>query len=726
MDHFTPYTEPACNMAEALSPGRLYGGLNTNALLFQRWDQLHTSESTLTTLMSLEDQCFWYVICNIQEFPPSALSLLPQAIRYRLLLNLPAVSIWKLEDTSVIHGVDTYKLWEALLASRCKGMHFPPSLSQLPYVHPREKYFAAIWNVLLSGRSFGHSFLQRNDPNLERSLYAVPVPLGVEGLRLSELNFQQSKLKSFCVYEMEPIGFIETPQESMFVAAIRYFEEVCHFRPKQFVLRCLSIGMYMWEKAMEIFEGPSRILQRFMGQVEVAIIDGRGVIPQRRRVRFRQFQRLFLRVPHLFLSAAVANPRCCLSSIIADMGDINRAISVMEGIKAALSKGYDKLSVLSFTVANWMEGGTYDHFITGLMEAIKNIADTQPHLHSLTVNLPVQTTKYLYGVSIFQKLNYCTCTSFVACMQTFLEREHFKTLVLRNVLSFDLAQKLINTFLSLPKADVHQVLDIGNYKPKEPSFFVDPLQSKSLRINGLQSDGHETLTQWLLQLSDVGVDSLEIVDLPSTFHAAVQQQVDGLFVRDLSIVCTQPTRAVDSPDQDLLPLASGSQLGMGPHVRRRYPRRPSPPLSPAFEFSSMPDFGKLLSIPTLHSLHLQLQEPLGFIPITQVDSFLAPLTRGLVEQAQLQSLQRLTLPTLDMNDFDIESVQLFFDALFSLPQLPEFTLTIGFINDSPELIGLIHSSWNRCSQGKTLNICCCTADILSLLESTAQSCMLSS
>ncbi len=71
--------------------------------------------SQLPNLMRLQDQCLLHLICHLDDYLPETLALLPRHLRHRLLLNLPAADICRLEKTAVSAGIDMEcSVWKTL------------------------------------------------------------------------------------------------------------------------------------------------------------------------------------------------------------------------------------------------------------------------------------------------------------------------------------------------------------------------------------------------------------------------------------------------------------------------------------------------------------------------------------------------------------------------------------------------------------------------------------
>ncbi len=71
-------------------------------------------------VLSLEDQCLLHLVCRLEEFPPESLASLPHHLRRRLLLSLPAVDVFQLQNlTSVTQGIDMDEsVWKPLVELR--------------------------------------------------------------------------------------------------------------------------------------------------------------------------------------------------------------------------------------------------------------------------------------------------------------------------------------------------------------------------------------------------------------------------------------------------------------------------------------------------------------------------------------------------------------------------------------------------------------------------------
>ena len=63
--------------------------------------------------VSLQMQCYMFIVGHLDELPFDVIALLPIGIRRKLLLMLPALDICKLEETPVTDGISMgYEIWK--------------------------------------------------------------------------------------------------------------------------------------------------------------------------------------------------------------------------------------------------------------------------------------------------------------------------------------------------------------------------------------------------------------------------------------------------------------------------------------------------------------------------------------------------------------------------------------------------------------------------------------
>ena len=63
----------------------------------------------------LHQQCFQYILMNLEQFPIVSLALLPLKTRWNLLWNLPLADVCQLEITQFASGICMEKYWQTVV-----------------------------------------------------------------------------------------------------------------------------------------------------------------------------------------------------------------------------------------------------------------------------------------------------------------------------------------------------------------------------------------------------------------------------------------------------------------------------------------------------------------------------------------------------------------------------------------------------------------------------------
>ena len=667
-------------------------------------------------LPTLEDRCFYYIIRNLAKFPPESLVLLPPTIRERLLLNLPAVDIWRLEADGVTKGLNEESLWKSMIDERCK--HVSPKRFHPPLFHKtssRDLYFMFVWDQVLQQPTLF-------DMTLSKLLYNVPCVLGVEGLAISELNYQPEKYKLSHATQNNP-GAQAAPlhqhhtripkKQRVFVSTIRYFGEVCRIRPKHFYIHCVSVGEHM----LRILAISSSILQSFMANLEGVRFDGRGLLDSlenfHHETQHKRFKRLFLCIPRMFLGAAIANPRCNLKSIEIDADDSQRASSLLAGVQSALSVGYSKVDLFSLKFHHIYTRGYHpdldsseefgdeanpNHNLTYLLLSdIKQLVDAQLQLRSIDICFPDKTP----STGDPEDVDHSSegYTKFITAIRKYVQRPNFECLTLRNLLTIEMAQQIIHTFLSLPLSSDLQLLDIrtlDDVTPQPDTILESP--GKSLKISGTvkESDGEEHLTPLVFQmLCTASVHNSEVADNICGIVSALKLPVESLQVKSLCLTIRKKlTSSIEASRFRVC------RFDMKRPHQRYHPSSDRKPDKGA-EFPEIPRVDKIIGNPSLLSLRIKFLTNEDYVSSSQVSCLLSTISNGL----QLQScrLRSLTLPKLDHALDNDDDLQRFFSCIFSLPHMDEFEINLSFVKFSLRCAQMIHSCHNESeSKGKVL------------------------
>ena len=626
------------------------------------------------------------------------------------MLNLPIVDIWRLEADGVTEGLDEESLWKFLIDERCQDVsrkHF-----RLPFFHKmpsRDFYFAFVWD---------HVFKQPSlfDNTLSKLLYDVPCVLGVEGLTISEHSYQKSQYKLRHVIQNDPdvqAVFLHSnliPKRE-FIATIRFFGEVCRIRPKYMCFHCMSVGKRIWILAME---QSSCILRSFMANLEGVRFDGRGPLAKlekfHRETQHERFKRLFICIPKLFLGAAIANPQCNLRSIEIDAGDSQRAAGLLANVQSVLSVGYSKVDEFSVKFHHVYSRGSYpDHSLTFcVLSDTTQLVNAQLHLRSVCVSFPEKIPSS--GGDIELQLSQERYIEFITTIEKYVQRPHFKCLILRNVLTFETTQQIVRIFLSLPSSESPntQLLDIR--KPDDITSASDPViegQGKSLMISGTVSD----LTQVVFQmLSDASIHNLEVVDDINGIVSALKQSTESVKVENLYLTIRKVSQVNETHTPPRLqywrggPRRGGRRLSA--HERRLYQdfgmeipyqgyhlnsdrNHKETDIPSATEFPEIPKVDNLIGNPSLLALTIRFQSGNDYLSSSQVSSFLSTISSGL--RLQSCSLRSLTLPKLDCPLGNGDDLKPFFHCIFSLPHVEELALNLTFVKFSLQCAEVIRS-----------------------------------
>ena len=123
--------------------------------------------------LSLQDQCYLYLILHLEDYLPEELSLLSLRVRERLLVNLPAADICKLEETIVVQGVDMNMVWKQIGQRQVKHDYHWVCSSTLEALNRGEGYRDHFHEVV------SHGVVWEDSDKVRLLLYTVIECLGV-------------------------------------------------------------------------------------------------------------------------------------------------------------------------------------------------------------------------------------------------------------------------------------------------------------------------------------------------------------------------------------------------------------------------------------------------------------------------------------------------------------------------------------------------------------------
>lgn len=352
--------------------------------------------------------------------------------------------------------------------------------------------------------------------------------------------------------------------------------------------------------------------------------------------------------------------------------------------------------------------GSYpDHSLTFcVLSDTTQLVNAQSHLRSVSISFPEKIPSS--GGDIELQLSQERYIEFITTIEKYVQRPHFKCLILRNVLTFETMQQIVRIFLSLPSSESPntQLLDIR--KPDDITSASDPViegQGKSLMISGTVSD----LTQVVFQmLSDASIHNLEVVDDINGIVSALKQSTESVKVKNLCLTIRKVSQVNETHTPPRLQYRRGGpryggwclsahqrklyqDFGMeipyqGYHLRNQHKETDIPS---ATEFPEIPKVDNLIGNPSLLALTIRFQSANEYLSSSQVSSFLSTISSGL--RLQSCSLRSLTLPKLDCLLGNGDDLKPFFHCIFSLPHVEELELNLTFVKFSLQCAEVIRS-----------------------------------
>ena len=179
----------------------------------------------------LKDQCFVYLILNLEEFSIELPGPPAETYSKHLLLNLPIADICKLEETDVVEGVDMNAAWAAVRENRTTANLAELSI-ELPKLGGKEFCYRALTFV------FVHSGVESTIQVMEfkQLLYSVKLSLPSSANNLNLVGL-------LCVYKR--CHWYSLPNE--LVIPSRYVAE------SQVDGRCSEICLLQYHRAVLYF-----------------------------------------------------------------------------------------------------------------------------------------------------------------------------------------------------------------------------------------------------------------------------------------------------------------------------------------------------------------------------------------------------------------------------------------------------------------------------------------
>ena len=605
---------------------------------------------------SLQDLCFVRLISDLETFAHESLALLPWRLRQRLLVNLPAVDICKLDNTAVTKGID---VWETVCIQRLSNClldtvkQMQSSLST--DINWKEAFFlsltAAILNNTTDLETNARSGVSRR--KALAALFSIPKCLGINCWDAFEHPFIFSGNDRCC-----------TPSRYSWIAAdgslsktdlqlLQILMDECAFFPSCLYINCrLFCKAEVWLRRSCTF---ASVFQRFVSSVQSVEIHS-------------EYDEDVDDDPFIstFLFDAI------LSQVNPDLHSVSISGDTVF-IAAVLKEGSSYLAVehgesaYSLQSCNIPYGGLQSLSISvdGPLEEIFHLQAILEHQVLLKEVCLAFENSYA-GDAGFDK--------FLTSAAELFARPHFCKLQLE-VMGIPLlfAEAIVDRFLSAACSHRQSlVLDnlgiVYNHSASitahKPTFYLKMADSgyehKKLVLKDLEGEEVESLFQWLMTYPNLCL-----------FHLGVH------VAQHLQDVCFM----------QLFSNNLNAQINEFSLDWQTIPNRPT----------LRQDFENLFSNPYLSKLKLKRCNigPGGLLPM---------LTQGLRKQCASQSIVSLSLASNSLGRCQDLELRDFFDVLFSLPQVENVKLSLKHNELKSRHFELFYHSWRHTDRKKRLQL----------------------
>ena len=618
--------------------------------------------------LTLQDQCFLYLICNFPLFPAAALSLLPRHIRYKLIVNLPAIDISQLEGTSFlcptgrnVDEIDINKVWKDVFNSRMLvssyqwPMHRYFDDSQF-LGKWKDHYFMRIFTALLNQSS--GSIQRTHQDFVSTLLFSIKDCLGI---------FKHMKRMAASSYRVDQSTKSIVPAHYVRIQNATYSDAVllklimqeCRYRPKELHIICnLFSQTDIW---IQKDTDTNAVLKDSLSCVEDLKLSSysSGTI---------EGDPAFV-IPHFVLETIIAYGNKKLRNII-----IDAAVPVVDGILMRIAPLFHN-RVYQFRYCPNPRLLPY----TDLEQlAISTDSASSPIGRSIYLQLALMMQNqhrlqfvHLDGPFLSEPINSSLGTKqFLSALSGFVMGSHYSRLILelRNT-SLSVIKQLLGNFLHSPSQQVVQrfIMNEFSLQPHAESFSPDiPPQ---IRITMADGDLERKLLHfryvnpatpilsWLCEQSCIRLSSLEI--------SSITEEIDviGMIARHRDFQVKQL------------------------NLSAKFPRTPS----------TQKDMEMVLQKPEL--LTFDLYDCMHSSSASD-SSLLVAVSSGLLQQAKLGRLYELSFEKNRLGRHSNTELQLFFDALFSFPKLNQLGLNLSNNGFDANHAMLLYDSWKTKSGGK--------------------------
>ena len=695
------------------------------------WQELGAQQCTVP---SLELLCLDCVVANLAAFPLDLLSLLPRSIRYRVLLSLPAGETLRLEHPnsgssdgvgpkrpssstatggeggetkeaekavtdvaqavgkSFADGVDKERLWSEVLSCRLSwvrtktaspwpaagyGRAWDDRLAMLlsscppPRVASKDKYFSIVWASLSEViRPSG-----KGTTTIESSIFEWLFCKAPSLLRPSTDHW----------YYLSPLPFCKLKSVSQFdlIQFLSYLTETCHYFPGYARLGCTDWLSDAFQCSQEFVLVFSKFMSR-LKVLQLCTVEHLGLVKLTREGElWLGLHKCLAELPFLLMKMLASN-ECLPSSLLVESSNPDEAVCILQSI-GRLSAAVSSLSSFSLVPSRAHVGGarrlqTKPSDNRALLKEVAVLLSSS-RLRVLAIETDVGMIRTrLLDESVFRSREH---EAFLSGLVALVQQPQFCWMKLCLPLPVSAALRLVAAFLSSPCShrqclEVEYIVKLLDASPLAKGT---PKQSPTLEETPKVVCPPPTLKSPLGEQTRLqNFKSLEL-DLSSS-----EEVSEWLFAQlncklyHLHLRCHLPQLVVLTRGH-FLPSCELESLSLKVNNSQWY--------KGGVDFA--PVFTRFFSLPTLKSFRLK-----GW-PSSQVQgSFLASIVPGLLEQANIGALVDLQLSSFNISNEDDSTIKLFFDALFSLPQVGRLELMLTCWEMTPHTVGIILSSFQKC------------------------------
>ena len=473
-------------------------------------------------VQSLEEACFSYILQTLHEYPVAVLALLPVKYRKRMLFNLPVIDICRLEQPQFISDLDMEKVWEHVCKLFVKGYDYmfnspPQNLKETlletvcdtlledgrpygyfqwtsrcgkrsPWIrkeivedHPVEKHPLDVVNCLVAIRKESNSKSleeSEDEESDEESYYKRKFGPCCVSMTRHEVTLHKGVVPPCDMYS-KACQFTQTvprryahlfTQDGHFLpdsTAISLITKECSYKPMSTSIDCCKFNTFL-----ENFEHEGTnisLLVEFFKNIESLVINGEpDPNPDLIHDSYLNAKNIkpALAVPSKVLQMILLNPRPVLSSLTICVNKSDDTI--IETIEPILTTSYSGLKSLALDA----EGK-----VSPDLKKLIAITDYQANLQKVDISISEITQVFGCFIPAVKHTPEFSPALLFSWVELCCKKPTLQNLRLHvNSATVDLLQKIVATFLSTP-CSCEQTLTLGTIDFVESEDAISPIPS---------------------------------------------------------------------------------------------------------------------------------------------------------------------------------------------------------------------------------------------------------